>query len=171
MAEPVPVTELSAFSSPNAAPTGWSQARDELAAAEVYWLSTVRPDGRPHVTPLLAIWLEGALYFCTGPEERKAKNLSENRHCVLTTGQNTLEGLDLVIEGTAERVSDPGELGRIADTYESKYGAHFVEPDGTWSGLGDAIRRAEVLVYRVAPETGFGFGKLGRFSQTRWTFS
>jgi general stress protein 26 len=170
MAEPVPVTELSAFSSPNAAPTGWSQARDELAAAEVYWLSTVRPDGRPHVTPLLGIWLEAALYFCTGPEERKAKNLSENRHCVLTTGQNTIEGLDLVIEGTAERVSDPGELGRIADTYESKYGAHFVEPDGTWSGLGDAIRRAEVLVYLVAPETGFGFGKLGRFSQTRWTF-
>jgi nitroimidazol reductase NimA-like FMN-containing flavoprotein (pyridoxamine 5'-phosphate oxidase superfamily) len=170
MAEPVPVTELSAFSSPNAAPTGWSQARDELAAAEVYWLSTVRPDGRPHVTPLLAVWLDGALYFCTGPEERKAKNLSENRHCVLTTGQNTLDGLDLVIEGTAERVRDPGELGRVADTYESKYGAHFVEPDGTWSGLGDAIRRAEVLVYRVAPETGFGFGKLGRFSQTRWTF-
>jgi nitroimidazol reductase NimA-like FMN-containing flavoprotein (pyridoxamine 5'-phosphate oxidase superfamily) len=170
MAEPVPVTELSAFSSPNAAPTGWSQARDELAAAEVYWLSTVRPDGRPHVTPLLAVWLDGALYFCTGPEERKAKNLSENRHCVLTTGQNTLDGLDLVIEGTAERVRDPGELGRVADTNESKYGEHFVEPDGTWSGLGDAIRRAEVLVYRVAPEIGFGFGKLGRFSQTRWTF-
>ena len=97
MAEPVPVTELSAFSSANATPTEWSQARDELASAEVYWLSTVRPDGRPHVTPLLGIWLDGALYFCTGPEERKAKNLSENRHCVLTTGQSTLDGLDLVI--------------------------------------------------------------------------
>jgi hypothetical protein len=74
MAEPVPVTELSDFSSPNATPTEWSQARDELADAEVYWLSTVRPDGRPHVTPLLGIWLEDALYFCTGPDERKAKN-------------------------------------------------------------------------------------------------
>jgi hypothetical protein len=69
MAEPVPVTELSDFSSPNATPTEWSQARDELADAEVYWLSTVRPDGRPHVTPLLGIWLEDALYFCTGPDE------------------------------------------------------------------------------------------------------
>jgi hypothetical protein len=75
MAEPVPVTELSAFSSPHAEPTEWSQALIELRGAEVYWLSTVRPDGRPHVTPLLAIWLEGALYFCTGPDERKAKNL------------------------------------------------------------------------------------------------
>ena len=91
MAEPVPVTELSAFSSPNATPTEWPQAREELAGAEVYWLSTVRPDGRPHVTPLLGIWLEGALYFCTGPNERKAKNLSANCHCVLTTGQSTLE--------------------------------------------------------------------------------
>ena len=170
MAEQVPVTELSAFSSPKATPTEWSRARDELADAEVYWLSTVRPDRRPHVTPLLGIWLEGALYFCTGPTERKAKNLSGNGHCVLTTGQNTLDGLDLVIEGTAKTVSDHGELGRVANTYESKYGARFAAPDGTWSGLGDAIRRAEVLVYRVAPETAFGFAKGGRFSQTRWRF-
>ena len=170
MAEPVPVTELSAFSSPNATPTEWTQARDELAGAEVYWLSTVRPDSRPHVTPLLGIWLEGALYFCTGSNERKAKNLSSNCNCVLTTGQSTLDGLDLVIEGTAEAVSDHAELGRVANTYETKYGPHFVAPNGTWSGLGDAIRRAEVLVYRVAPVTVFGFGKGGRFSQTRWSF-
>jgi general stress protein 26 len=164
------VTDLSAFSSPNAKPTEWPQAREELAGAEVYWLSTVRPDGRPHVTPLLGIWLEGALYFCTGANERKAKNLTGNSHCALTTGQSTLVGLDLVIEGAAEGVTDPTELGRVAETYEAKYGAHFAEPDGTWAGLGDAIRQAEVLVFRVAPATGFGFGKGGRFSQTRWGF-
>jgi hypothetical protein len=171
MTEPDPDTELiGAFSSPDAKPTEWSRALQELKSAEVYWLSTVRPDGRLHVTPLLAIWLDGALYFCTGPDERKAKNLSSNRHCVLTTGQSTLEGLDLVIEGTADGVTETAELGRVASTYESKYGSHFAEPDGTWSGLGDAIRRADVLVYRVAPETGFGFGKGGTFSQTRWRF-
>src|SRR5580700_5248015 len=131
MAEPVPATELcGAFSSPGATRTEWPQARAALADAEVYWLSTVRPDGRPHVTPLLAIWLEGAMYFCTGPDERKAKNLSSNRHCVLTTGQSTLEGLDLVIEGTADGVTETAELGRVASTYESKYGSHFAEPDG-----------------------------------------
>jgi nitroimidazol reductase NimA-like FMN-containing flavoprotein (pyridoxamine 5'-phosphate oxidase superfamily) len=166
-----PITVLSAYSSPNAVPTEWSLARAELAAAQVYWLSTVRPDGRPHVTPLLAIWFDGALYFCTGPEERKARNLAENLHCVLTTGNNTLDGLDLVIEGTAEKSSDLAELARVADAYESKYGPHFEAPNGTWAGLGDAIRRAEALVYRVAPETGFGFGKGARFSQTRWGFS
>jgi hypothetical protein len=62
-------------------------------------------------------------------------------------------------------------LERVADTYESKYGAHFAAPNGTWSGLGDASCRAEALVYRVAPMTGFGFGKGKPFSQTRWRFS
>jgi general stress protein 26 len=171
MAEQEPVTELTAFSSPNALPTEWSRARATLAGAELYWLSSVRPDGRPHVTPLLGVWLEGAMYFCTGPDERKARNLRENRHCVLTTGHNTLDGLDIVLEGTAEAVSDHAELGRVADTYESKYGPHFAAPRGTWSGLGDAIRRSEALVYRVAPITGFGFGKGELFSETRWGFS
>ena len=94
MVEQQPVAELSPFSSPNAVPTEWSTARTELASAEVYWLSTVRPDGRPHVTPLLGVWLDGALYFCTGPDERKAKNLLSNPACVLTTGCSTLDGLD-----------------------------------------------------------------------------
>ena len=60
MTEPVPDTELvGTFSGPDAKATEWSQALHELASAEVYWLSTVRPDRRLHVTPLLAIWLEG----------------------------------------------------------------------------------------------------------------
>jgi general stress protein 26 len=170
MDEPVPVTELGAFSGPNASPSEWSRGRAVLTRAELYWLSTVRPDGRPHVTPLLGVWLTGAMYFCTGPDERKAKNLGENRHCILTTGHNTLDGLDLVLEGTAETVGDGAELGRVADAYESKYGEHMATPDGTWSGLGDAIRRAQVAVYRVAPAIAFGFGKGDVYSQTRWLF-
>ena len=103
-----------------------------------FWLSTVRPGGQPHVTPLLGVWLDGALYFCTGDAERKAKNLAQNAHCVLTTGCNTLDdGLDVVVEGAGALVSDAAELGRVADTYESKYGARFTAPEGTWFGLGD----------------------------------
>ena len=171
MAEIEPVTTLSTFSSPNATPTDWSAGRELLVTAELYWLSTVRPDGRPHVTPLLGVWLEGALHFCTGPNERKSKNLAGNPRCILTTGSNTLDGLDLVVEGTAELVADPALLKRVADTYESKYGPHFTSPQGTWSGLGGAIRGAEIPLYRVAPETAFGFGKGGIYSQTRWVFS
>jgi general stress protein 26 len=167
-----PVTELGAFSSDGAVPTEWAQARADLRDAEVFWLSTVRPGGRPHVTPLLAVWLEGALYFCTGSTERKARNLTQNPQCVLTTGRNQLDdGLDVVVEGAAATVHDEAELRHVADTYESKYGPQFTASDGTWFGLGDAIRGGSALVYRVAPATVFGFGKGMQFSQTRWRFS
>lgn len=62
MAKPFPVAEVGAFSSSNATPTEWPETRDELAVAELYWLSNVRRNGRPHVTPMLAIWLEGVMY-------------------------------------------------------------------------------------------------------------
>src|ERR1039457_6205220 len=101
MAEPGPVTELSAFSSDDAIPAEWRKGRRELQDAKVYWLSTVRPDGRPHVTPLLGIWLEGAPYLRPGPDERKAKNLARHPPCIPTTGCNRLHGLDLVVEGPA----------------------------------------------------------------------
>jgi multidrug transporter EmrE-like cation transporter len=60
--------------------------RKRLEGAEVNWISTVRPDGRPHVTPLLSVWLDGALYVCTGPDECKAKNLVRNPHFSLRLG-------------------------------------------------------------------------------------
>ncbi|GIF22489.1 nitroimidazol reductase NimA-like FMN-containing flavoprotein (pyridoxamine 5'-phosphate oxidase superfamily) [Actinoplanes tereljensis] len=170
MTEQQPVAELGAFSSADAVATPWDQARAALQDAQVFWLSTVRPDRRPHVTPLLAAWMDGALYFSTGPEERKAKNLAHNRQCVLTTGNNTLDGLDLVVEGAAAEVNDEAELRRLADTFEVKYGRHFTAPEGTWFGLGDAIRNADIPVYRVAPTTIFGFGKGEQYSQTRWRF-
>jgi general stress protein 26 len=170
MIEAEPGTELSAFSSPGAVPTTWDQGRATLTGAELFWVSTVRPDGRPHVTPLLGVWLDGAMYFCTGPDERKAHNLAENPRCILTTGSNTIDdGLDIVVEGEAVIVSDEAERGRAADAYESKYGAHFA-PGGTWFGLGDAIRAGDAVLYRLAPVKAFGFGKGRPFSQTVWRF-
>ena len=170
MVEREPETELSAFSSPGAVATPWSRGREALRDAEVYWLTTVRPDGRPHVTPLIGVWWQGASHFCTGPTERKAKNLAENPHCILTTGGNGLEGLDVVVEGEAEVVRDGAERGEVAGTYEAKYGAHLAE-GGTWSGLGDGMRTGEAVIFRVVPETIFGFGKGRPYSQTRWRFA
>lgn len=164
-----PVAELQPqFSSDGAITTAWAEGRERLEKAEVYWLSTVRPDGRPHVTPVVSVWLDGALYFCTGPGERKAKNLARNAHCVITTGCNALsEGLDLVVEGDAVKVNGEAKLQRVADGYASKYGRpfHFTVRDGAFYGEG-----GEALVYEVTPTTAFGFGKGESFSQTRWRF-
>lgn len=168
-----PVTVLQPqFSSDGAAATAWVEARECIEKAEVFWLTTVRPDARPHVTPVLAVWLNDTAYFLTSASERKAKNLAHNAQCALTTGYNTLsEGLDLVIEGEAVTVSDNAVLRAVADRYEAKYGRHFTAPDGNFFGLGDAIRSGNALVYAVAPTTAFGFGKGEQFSQTRWRFS
>lgn len=163
-----PTTELDPrYSVEGATPTDWSEARERLEAAEVYWLSTVRPDGRPHVTPLLSVWLDGALHFCTGPGERKARNLAANPNCVLTTGGNALgEGLDLVVEGAALPVTEEMPLRRVAAAYEAKYGSdwHFDVRDRAFAWPG-----GRALVFGVRPVTAFGFRK-GAYSQTRWRF-
>src|SRR3712207_3899831 len=122
-----PSTDLDPrYSSPEAGPTDWARARDELAKAELYWLTTVRPDGRPHVTPLIGVLVYDVLYFTTGAQERKARNLEQNPHVVLTTGRNLLhEGLDVVVEGDAVRVSAPAVLDEVARAFLDKYGEEW----------------------------------------------
>ena len=159
-----PITELHAsFSDPAASATAWETGLNELKSAEVYWLTTVRPDGRPHVTPLNAVWHSGCMYFATGPEERKALNLATNSHCILTTGCNALNsGLDIVVEGQAERESDASMLHVLAHAFADKYPSwDFNDGDGE-PGLAH--------VYRVRPRKAFGFAKGKPFSQTRWQF-
>jgi general stress protein 26 len=163
-----PVTTLDArFSSPDATATSWEQARNDLEQAEIYWLTTVRPDGRPHVTPLIAIWQDEALHFATGPGEQKAKNLASNAHCIITTGCNHInEGLDLVIEGEAAQVQDEARLQRLANSYKSKYDWDFTVREGAlYNDQG-----GEALVYAIVPRKVLGFGKGETFSQTRWRF-
>jgi hypothetical protein len=168
MAADRPVTELDPrYGEEGVAAVPWAEAEQALAAAELSWLSTVRPDGQPHVTPLITAWTDGALWITTGAAERKARNLAANPRCTLTTGCNTLhEGLDLVVESTAERVTDGDRLQRVATAFEDKYGAewHFDVGDGVFEHQG-----GEALVFRVAPARAYGFGK-APYSHTRWTF-
>lgn len=152
--------------------TDWAEARRQLDAAEIFWLSTVRPDGRLHVTPLIAAWHDGVLYFSTGPAEQKAKNLAHDPHCALTTGRNTLtEGLDIIVEGVADRITDAAALEEVIAAHEAKYREQMASPEGTFHGMGDGIRKGDVVVFGVAPTTVYGFGRDGGvYSHTRWTF-
>jgi nitroimidazol reductase NimA-like FMN-containing flavoprotein (pyridoxamine 5'-phosphate oxidase superfamily) len=157
------------FGSDGVQPTAWSDAREELETAAVYWLSTVRVDGRPHVTPLIAVWQDDVLYFCTGPDEQKAKNLEQNPHCIATTGCNRIdEGLDVVVEGDAVRLRDDARLTSVAASYESKYGHewHFDVKDGAFRH-----EAGEAWVFAIAPNKVLGFGKGEPFSQTRYRFA
>ena len=119
--------EIHGFSQPGATPTPWSAGLEEILAADTFWLSTVRRDGRPHVTPLIAVWHDEAIWFSTGPEERKAENLATNPSCILTTGRSDLApgALDVLLEGRAERVSSDAELEPIAAAFAAKYGTEI----------------------------------------------
>src|ERR1700759_5809421 len=103
------------FSQPGSDPTSWDQARAVLETAELTWLTTVRADGRPHQTPLVAVWHDGALHFSTGTREQKTVNLSRNPHVLLTVaGRDWQEGLEGVGEGGAVQITDEEPLGPLA---------------------------------------------------------
>jgi nitroimidazol reductase NimA-like FMN-containing flavoprotein (pyridoxamine 5'-phosphate oxidase superfamily) len=161
-----PVTNIDPrFSDLDAVATGWDETRRALETAELFWISTVRADGRPHVTPLVAVWLDGIIYFSTGPTEQKAMNLHGNSHVILTTGCNQWDGgLDVVVEGDAVQVTDDNLLERLAEAWATKW-------DGRWASSGGfhLERGSTVLVFAVTPTKILAFAK-GNFSVTRHLF-
>lgn len=165
----MPITELDPRYSETTEAFPWPDARELLVRAELSWLSTVRQDGRPHVTPLPAVWHDGAPHIGTGPAERKARNLAANPHCVLTTGRNEhWSGVDVVVEGTAARVTDDDTLRDLAAAWTAKYGDFWTYEvaDGMFHHGGGAA-----LVFRIEPVVAFAFTKgHGRFGQTRYRF-
>jgi pyridoxine/pyridoxamine 5'-phosphate oxidase len=158
----------SRFSDPDAVPTPWPDVAQGLERAELYWLTTVRADGRPHVTPLVAVAEGATVHFCTGLGEQKARNLEQNRQVALTTGANTwARGLDVVVEGIAVRVAGDDELQRLADAYEAKYGSvwHFDVVDGAFAN-GEQI----AAVFRIEAAKVLAFAKQPH-GQTRYRFT
>jgi general stress protein 26 len=155
------------FSEPGTGAVPWATAREALESAQLSWITTVRSDGRPHVTPLVAVWLDGALHFTTGPEEQKAVNLDGNPQVAVTTGCGRWdEGLDVVVEGVAVRVTDRAALERLAAAWAGKWDGQWqyqVTDDGFSHGGG-----AFAHVFAVRPTKILAFTK-GTFSQTSYT--
>ena len=166
-----PTPELDTrFSDPDAAPTPWSVSSQALERAELYWITTVRPDGRPHVTPLVGIADDGVVYFCTGLEEQKGRNLQQNPHVAITTGTNTwAEGLDVIVEGTAVRVDDQEGLKRAADAYAAKYGSAWQFDIGEGVLTHGEQGEIEAALFRIEPAKVLAFAKEPH-GQTRYRF-
>jgi len=161
----------------------WSLAETRLSnpePARTYWLATVRPDGSPHVMPVIGMWLDDALYFITGEKTRKGRNLSHEPRCVITVSSTTLPSLDLIIEGVAARLTDEDSLRRVTSAYR-RLGWPLELRDGRVVGPNaPTAGPPPYSVFRVAPTTIFGLpGTAGmdKFDPadlprpTRWDFT
>jgi general stress protein 26 len=167
-----PVTTLDQrYSDADARATGWEETRRLLEAAELSWISTVRADGRPHVTPLVTVWVDGALYFHTGAEEQKFANLNANPHVVLTTGCNRWdEGIDVAVEGKAVQVTDEHVLRRVAEAFAAKWDGRWqlAVRDGRFRNRNSGDWASEV--FGVEPVKVFAYAKGGSFGATTHKF-
>ena len=153
-------------------PIPWSRALEALESAEprtqTPFLATTRPDGRPHVAALGALWDDGKVYFVSGAGTRKSRNLAQNANCVISM---SLTGIDLVVEGVAERVTDDQTLQRLAKRYADQGWAPTVK-DGAFTHEYSAPSAGPPPwdLYAVAPTTIFGVLTVEPGGATRWRF-
>ncbi len=182
MSERTPVVEQPLSGDVTATP--WSGARARLENPErdrTYWLATVRPDGRPHVVPILGLWLDDAFYFVTGETTRKGKNLAGDPRCVIAASSTALPSLDVVLEGEARKVTAEATLQRLADAYASSMDWPLEVRDGSVIGPNaPTAGPPPYAVYELTPTTVFGLPGVagteqgvesaGAFVPTRWRF-
>jgi len=171
MSEPISTRNLDRYGS---AELPWSRPRDVLTtdtptADLTFFMTTVRTDGRPHSAGVGATWVDGTLYFTSGPGSLKSRNLAANPACSLSV---RLRGIDLVLEGEAQRVTDGPTLERLAAVYRT----------GGWpaSADGDALTApysapsagpAPWHLYRLALHTAVGVATVEPYGATRWDFA
>jgi len=105
----------------------WGRVSERLEGSRNYWVHSTRPDGRPHIKPVWGLWFEERFYFATSPKSVTGQNISVNP----SLSVNLESGDDVVIlEGTAEIVTDPVFLSRLDEVYFGKYSYHLVHGDG-----------------------------------------
>ena len=98
----------------------WEWVSSRMSESRNYWITTTRPDGRPHAAPVWGVWVDETLYFGTEPNSRKARNLTHNPNVVahLESGDETV-----IVEGVAEELTGPAPSlsARIINAYAAKY--------------------------------------------------
>jgi pyridoxine/pyridoxamine 5'-phosphate oxidase len=153
------------------APLSWTRAAEQLgdpAEATTHFLTTVRPDGRPHVAGVGALWVDDRFYFVSGAGTRKSRNLADSPECVISV---RLRDLDLVVEGTATKVTDGPTLERLAERYDAQ-GWPATAKDGAIVAPYSAPSAGPPPwdLYEFTPSTAFGVATAEPHGATRWRF-
>lgn len=176
MTEANPKTDLQPISTESVATNGvtevtpWAEAQQQIAAEGKYWLSTINPNGTPHVMPHFGVWLDGALYFTAGPGTRKAKNLAHDPRCAITV---TAKKLDIIMEGEARKITDQATLHRLAEAYDTKYGWHITVNGAAYDAPFGAPSAGQppYELYKLTLSKVYGLGSDEPYGATRWDFA
>lgn len=149
----------------------WKQADEGLTAGPAsgtFFLGTAGPDGRPHTQGVGAVWLDGELYFVSGPGTRKSRNLAANPACTISA---SCPGIDIVIEGEASRVTEAATLERLAAHYRGVGWPAEVQGDElTAPYSAPSAGPPPWHLYTVTYHTVFGVGGTDPSGATRWRF-
>jgi general stress protein 26 len=154
-------------------PVPWERALQALEKGdqkgnETSFLTTTRTDGRPHVAGVGAMWDGGKVYFVSGPGTRKSRNVADNPACVMAM---SLEGIDLVIEGDARRVTDDETLQRLAKRYaEGGWPATVEDQAFTYEYSAPSAGPPPWYLYAIAPKTVYGVLSDAPGGAMRWRF-
>lgn len=139
----------------------WKWAEDRLKKSRQYWIATTRPDGRPHVMVVWALWMDGVLYFSTGKDSVKARNLARNRNSSMCT-EDAAEAV--ILEGEVATEKNIEIIREFIRLYEKKYKWKLGE-------MADGMLSLKDPVFLLRPSVGFGFWeKKFATTATRWLF-
>jgi hypothetical protein len=175
--------ELEAPMTGEGATTGWNVARERLANPEYQrtsWLATVRPDGRPHLMPIIAFWIEGALHFVAAESSQKGRNLAADGRCVIGIGSTTLPSLDLIVEGRAQPLAEEESVRRVAEDLRSNNWPLEVRGAEVYGPHAPTAGPPPYRIYRLVPSRAFGLPGMHGMDQskpedlpkpTRWEFA
>ena len=152
-------------------PIPWSRPLAQLDALVTgpgtsVWLSTTRPDGRPHSAGVGAIWLDGRFYVVSGPGTQKSRNLAANPNAALCV---SLAEIDLIVEGTAARVTDAATLARLAQRYNEQGWPVRAEGDAFVADYSaPSAGPPPWYLYEITPSTVYGVLSEAPGGATRW---
>jgi hypothetical protein len=145
---------LDAQTEPPGAVLPWDTVAVWLRDARNYWLCTARSDGRVHVKPVWALWMDGAVVFSTSPESVSGRHLrADPRATMHIEGERVA-----IVEGSVEWLAEapPGFVERYEDKYYWR-----MDPDDPDTPL---------LALRARVVLGWDEADLGG-TMTRWTFA
>jgi len=111
----------------------WPQIETALTDALHYWVTSVRPDGRPHVIPRWGVWLDGRFYYDGAPATVHTRNTEANPAVTLNLESGTRV---VIVEGESHATRAPADgLGARLSAAFAKYHPYNYAPEAdAWAG-------------------------------------